>query len=110
MGKEERADHWYGDQAHVERIVRTLTCDIDGGGIRGLSSLLIMEALMREIARLELLENPQFDSSADSPLRFLETTKSTPRTTVTEEDVKAATSKCLPCHYFDFIAGTSTGG
>jgi hypothetical protein len=45
----------------------------------------------------EISHNQQIKSSADSPLL-----ESAPDT------VKG--SKYLPCHYFDFICGTSTGG
>lgn len=48
---------------------------LDGGGVRGLSSLLILREIMEEIQR---------QSGAEE----------TP----------------LPCHYFDLIGGTSTGG
>jgi patatin-like phospholipase/acyl hydrolase len=51
----------------------------DGGGIRGLSSLIILKHLMTKIEDAE-------------------------RAAGSEERVR------LPCHYFDFIVGTSTGG
>lgn len=47
----------------------------DGGGVRGLSSLLILRDVMEEIGRQT--------NAAGTP---------------------------LPCHYFDLIGGTSTGG
>jgi hypothetical protein len=70
---------------------------LDGGGVRGLSSLVILSALMEVIQIEEISHNQQIKSSADSPLL-----ESAPDT------VKG--SKYLPCHYFDFICGTSTGG
>ncbi|KAI7464465.1 hypothetical protein KC357_g3977 [Hortaea werneckii] len=60
-------------------------CD-NGGGIRGYSSLLIIEALMRACGERE--------RQLDHELRFPEGDHGDP----------------LPCHYFDFIIGTSTGG
>ncbi len=54
---------------------------LDGGGVRGLSSLYILQDLMRQIAREHGANNP------DAP-------KISPR----------------PCEYFDLIGGTSTGG
>jgi hypothetical protein len=55
----------------------------DGGGIRGYSSLLIMERLMDEIGRIK------------SP---------------TETDDHYGSTRLRPCHYFDYMFGTSTGG
>lgn len=55
---------------------------IDGGGIRGYSSLLILEELMKRIAAWELKLNGK----------------------------NISVEKLLPCHYFDYIWGTSTGG
>lgn len=54
---------------------------LDGGGVRGISSLYILKELMAQVARQHRAENPQ------SPELF-------PR----------------PCDYFDLICGTSTGG
>jgi hypothetical protein len=54
---------------------------LDGGGVRGISSLYILKELMAQIAREHKLQNP------DAP-------NISPR----------------PCEYFDLISGTSTGG
>ena len=54
---------------------------LDGGGVRGISSLYILKELMAQIAREHNQENP--DRPDLSP---------------------------LPCEYFDLICGTSTGG
>ncbi|KAI1740064.1 FabD/lysophospholipase-like protein [Xylaria scruposa] len=59
---------------------------LDGGGVRGLSSLYILREIMREIKRLDNLDTQnrlENDSENELP---------------------------LPCNYFDFIIGTSTGG
>ena len=63
----------------------------DGGGIRGYSSLLILQQLMREVAKWE------------TRLEAEEVTDPSQRKTFDAD-------KLLPCHYFDFMYGTSTGG
>ncbi|KAL6711677.1 hypothetical protein ACN47E_004611 [Coniothyrium glycines] len=69
-----------------------LILTLDGGGIRGYSSLLIVQRLMHEVAkcerRLQRDEGPVAGSS---------------RRDFNEDEL-------LPCHYFDYIYGTSTGG
>lgn len=54
---------------------------LDGGGVRGISSLYILKELMSQIARQHRAKHPE------SPKLF-------PR----------------PCDYFDLICGTNTGG
>ena len=55
---------------------------LDGGGIRGLASLLILEAIMNEVRKVE--------RSKDSELHRCRLP--------------------LPCDYFELVGGTSTGG
>lgn len=61
---------------------------LDGGGIRGYSSALILKRLMHEVWLLE---------------QKMEEEEPTGELPQTEDDL-------LPCHYFDFMYGTSTGG
>ena len=68
-----------------------LILTLDGGGIRGYSSLLILERLMREVA---VWENRFEEQEADLDV---------PDRTFDEKTL-------LPCHYFDYMYGTSTGG
>lgn len=70
--------------AHQETVDPWDPCilTLDGGGIRGYSSLLILQALMGRIA--------QWERTLGGPSQ--------------NED------QLLPCHYFDYIYGTSTGG
>lgn len=69
-----------------------LTRLADGGGIRGYSSLLILKQLMHEVAecekRIQEVEGPVAGSQ---------------RREFHEDEL-------LPCHYFDYMYGTSTGG
>ncbi|KAL8838745.1 MAG: hypothetical protein Q9170_001994 [Blastenia crenularia] len=76
---------------------------LDGGGVRGYSSLLLLERLMDEIGSLEKEMNPQADSSAFSPLIDLTSPYSEPM-------MKELQNTYRPCHYFDYIGGSSTGG
>ena len=105
----------------------------DGGGIRGYSALLILQELMRVIGRIERqyasgtseAEGPA--ASSYHPLVPLSTstnirskakkdcikTESSPwniRSKAKKDCIKTESSPWLPCHYFDYIAGTSTGG
>jgi hypothetical protein len=69
----------------------------DGGGIRGYATLLLLKSLMQEVANEERFADQalrhevgitHYASNTD-PLKHLPP---------------------LPCHYFDYIIGTSTGG
>jgi Patatin-like phospholipase len=66
-----------------------LILTLDGGGIRGYSSLLILKQLMTEVAKWE-----NFYEAQEKPGHRL----------VYHED------QLQPCLYFDFMYGTSTGG
>ncbi|KAJ3530581.1 hypothetical protein NM208_g9266 [Fusarium decemcellulare] len=78
----------------------------DGGGIRGYSSLLILKRIMLQIRRLELEhEEYQATSSAYYPW------KGGPQSEhVSVDPEPERIDEYLPCHYFDYMAGTSTGG
>ncbi|KAI1127766.1 acyl transferase/acyl hydrolase/lysophospholipase [Nemania abortiva] len=64
-----------------------IVLSLDGGGVRGLSTLYILREIMREIKRL--------DDNASAEDRL-------------EQNPDGQLP--LPCHYFDLIIGTSTGG
>lgn len=70
---------------------------IDGGGVRGFASLLLLQELMNEIGILERAADPNAVSSAYSPGLDFRT-----------DDEKQLGYK--PCHYFDYIGGTNSGG
>ncbi|KAJ8125377.1 hypothetical protein O1611_g8262 [Lasiodiplodia mahajangana] len=68
---------------------------LDGGGIRGYWSLLVLRALMQEIEEEERKQDQRVTSSfhpCEVPL-----------------NVSQKETAFLPCHYFDYVAGTSTG-
>lgn len=100
---------------------------LDGGGIRGYSSLMILKALMHEVwlweQRLEEEEagesgksSPRSGKHSDDPSEAVE--QGAGPGTLHLDRVAAHGSKrkafieeeLLPCHYFDFMYGTSTGG
>ena len=94
---------------------------VDGGGIRGLSSLLILGALMTSVSAVEQSTWPPAMTSGDSPLldansvirrneQIEATAAKAPERISTTTMNFAIESNYLPCHYFDWIAGTSTGG
>jgi len=79
---------------------KTLILTLDGGGIKGYSSLIILRVLMQEIASIEQSLEPHAHSSAH--------TERIPSDTIPDHVLR--NGQYLPCHYFDYIAGTSVGG
>ncbi|KAL8926793.1 MAG: hypothetical protein Q9172_001670 [Xanthocarpia lactea] len=103
----------------------------DGGGIRGYGSLLILQQLMNKIGdeekRLDILEGKATrttSSFAPWPYRPIghgkqrsSSNSSAKPTNASGSDTVARdieelpnSSLFLPCHYFDYAVGTSTGG
>ena len=79
---------------------RKLILTLDGGGIRGYSSLIILRTLMKEIARIETAHEKPAMSSAETP--------NIPSDAIPAEVLRKGSY--LPCHYFDYVAGTGFGG
>ncbi|KAH7119029.1 acyl transferase/acyl hydrolase/lysophospholipase [Dendryphion nanum] len=69
-----------------------LILTLDGGGIRGYASLIILKRLMHEIAECEQRLQKE-EGRVPGSMRH----------TFNEDEL-------LPCHYFDYMYGTSTGG
>ena len=79
---------------------------LDGGGVRNFSSLLILRELMRAVGEHERLINKEAKSSVYSPVvNCLPDEGPTPLVGGTR-----SVPGYLPCHYFDYVSGTSTGG
>lgn len=79
---------------------------LDGGGVRNFSSLLILRELMRVVGECERLMNQEAKSSAYSPLvNCLPDEGPSPL-----KRGPISVPGYLPCHYFDYVSGTSTGG
>jgi hypothetical protein len=90
---------------------------VDGGGIRGYSSLIIMRQIMKEVKRIErhgLPSNKLEQHSSYAPESYVPCLNA--RRALYKSDGNTDGCSCgefcryLPCHYFDYIGGTSTGG
>ncbi|KAH7190863.1 acyl transferase/acyl hydrolase/lysophospholipase [Fusarium oxysporum] len=77
----------------------------DGGGVRALSSLLILKSIMRRIRVLEL-DHPDGPAYSSSSYPWMGQRNDLPSGPIESHRV----DDFLPCHYFDYMAGTSTGG
>ena len=83
---------------------KKIILSLDGGGVRGLSSLLILRGLMKEIGEIERRASPKAKSSAYSPLVDCLSGGSGARPGANQA------LQYFPCHYFDYICGASTSG
>ena len=77
----------------------------DDGGTKNYASLLLLKALMEEIATLE---QGTATSSAD-PLPLEPGNRRRQNAAIPEERGGLA-ARFLPCHYFDYITGAGFGG
>jgi hypothetical protein len=114
-----------------ESTVHTLaneSNESDGGGIRGYWSLLVLERLMQHVANAEqkLWQDTASNDALPGctsfyPFQFPDHTSHAPYASDEKSRIAIAgdaaarlkltdaSRRFLPCHYFDFICGTSTG-
>ncbi|KAF5626091.1 calcium-independent phospholipase A2-gamma [Fusarium sp. NRRL 52700] len=78
----------------------------DGGGVRGYASLLVLKRIMIRIRELEH-DHEEYRAPSSDFYRW----NGAPEENIVEDNSKPdRVDKYLPCHYFDYVAGTSTGG
>ncbi|XTI87613.1 FabD/lysophospholipase-like protein [Cenococcum geophilum] len=82
---------------------RKTVLSLDGGGIRGLCSLFILRRLMSIIREIEESFGTLYSAQSLLP----ENNADSKEKGRSETRLKGV---FLPCHYFDYITGTSTGG
>ena len=85
---------------------RKTILSVDGGGIRGYTALLILQNIMKDIEMLERERDAGAISSAYSPL--VDCLPS--RALAASPKGTRSALQYLPCHYFDYVGGASTGG
>ncbi|KAF2875647.1 acyl transferase/acyl hydrolase/lysophospholipase [Massariosphaeria phaeospora] len=78
---------------------------LDGGGVRGLSELLILQEIMQRVAEIEF-ESDRTLFSGELP----RTVSTKDADSIAESQTVPTVDRFLPCHYFDYICGTSLGG
>jgi hypothetical protein len=82
-----------------------LTYCADGGGVRGYYSLLQLQRLLEYIQIEERDEN----NKSDKPMRAEDLSSFSPCGQPRHMSHCLMFTPFLPCHYFDYICGTSTG-
>ncbi|KAK4957349.1 hypothetical protein LTR10_005311 [Elasticomyces elasticus] len=93
---------------------------LDGGGIRGYWSLLVLRQLMDNISQRELEHKTCRATHSFHPLPYPEEASQLPLNDAEKREKRMrdpagkvqgldAARRYLPCHYFDYIGGTSTG-
>ncbi|KAI1802871.1 FabD/lysophospholipase-like protein [Daldinia bambusicola] len=92
------------DEAPGSPWAKKTVLTFDGGGVRGYSSLLVLKSLMLKIKEIET-EDTDGGICSSSDYSWMGTYPS--KESASNE---STLNDFLPCHYFDYIAGTSTGG
>jgi hypothetical protein len=91
----ERAESW--SASRLSSRGHSANLRVDGGGIRGYATLRIIDKIMFEVRVLEKEDNAKLRIAHSLP-------------EVERERDPLTTKNPLPCHYFDYFVGTSTGG
>ncbi|KAJ3569778.1 hypothetical protein NPX13_g5963 [Xylaria arbuscula] len=95
-----------GVEAVPGQWFQKIALSFDGGGVRGYWSLLVLQHLMMQIRDVEWREDSETRSSfhpCDEPDNVSQLAN------LSSLDNPARYTPFLPCHYFDYIGGTSTG-
>src|SRR5277367_3893897 len=82
---------------NVNHLAAFADAGVDGGGVRGYATLIIIKHIMSKVYAQEKEE--------DAELRDAHSI-----TDYDREKDPLTTKSPLPCHYFDYVVGTSTGG
>lgn len=106
-------------------VIQVNQTHLDGGGVRGLGSLLILQELMNKVGdeekRMDREDGRAEAGGAESsfspclykpryPKRVFSDSSEDEIPSATKLDGLPNSSLYLPCHYFTYAAGTSTGG
>jgi hypothetical protein len=81
-------------------------CILDGGGVRGYASLLVLKRIM---TRIREIERDHDDYPAPSST-FYPWMGERGQPAAEDNPESERVDEYLPCHYFDYVARTSTGG
>ncbi|KAK2488275.1 hypothetical protein H9L39_02202 [Fusarium oxysporum f. sp. albedinis] len=82
-----------------------LVLSFDAGGVHSISSLLILKQIMHRIRELELYHPHGPAYSSGSSYSWIRPENGIPKVLEDSERV----DEFLPCHYFDYMIGSSTG-
>lgn len=104
-------------ESSIRLAIKTNRTDLDGGGMKGLGSLLILRELMNKVGDEEK-RNDREDGCAESSFSPRLYKPNRIHTDSSQDEIPTGTdiaglpnsSLYLPCHYFTYAAGTSTGG
>ncbi|KAL8822881.1 MAG: hypothetical protein Q9191_006393 [Dirinaria sp. TL-2023a] len=120
-------NEFFAHRLRREEWTKQAILSLDGGGIRGYASLLILRELMNKIGdeekKYDLEEGPAHSSFFPSPFRPISAQSAMSKGAAPSPELLEGSpivpsphgnlpnsSLFYPCHYFTYAAGTSTGG